>query len=121
MAEDKTTSWQPPRFDQDSTGQKRQAWVDEQCQESEGWLEQQSAYKNFGANLDIFDAISNHKTRSTLVTNSLKYNIRKFVETISEVREIGRYSSDAPQFKPYADIENKWRKEFTSNPSSRVR
>lgn len=108
MEEEKRSSFQPPRFELDPTGKDRQAWVDEQCQESEGWMENQSAYKNFSTNLNIFDAIIDpNKQRSALVTNSLKYNIRKFVEAISDVKEIGSYRADAEQFGQYADVLNK--------------
>jgi hypothetical protein len=85
----------------------RVGWVDEQIEEGEGWLENQSAYRDLGKNLRIFDAVFEDKTKSTLISNGLKYDIRKFVETISEVQEIGTYGSDAPQFKSYANIENK--------------
>jgi hypothetical protein len=67
----------------------RLAWVEECLQEGEGWLEGQSAYKNLNKNIRIFQALFEDKEKSTLCSNELKYNIRKFVETLSEVREIG--------------------------------
>jgi hypothetical protein len=99
------TSWQVPSFD--APGDVRQAWVEEQLEEGEGWLSNQRAYKDLARNIKIFDAIFEDGTKSTLVSNELKYNIRKFIETISEVREIGSYGSDAKQFKPYAEMINK--------------
>lgn len=103
--EKESTSWQVPKFTE-SPGTRMQ-WVEDTLQEGDGWLEGQSAYKNMGENMRVFDALFRDKTRSTLMTNSLKYNIRKFVETISDVREIASYSSDASQFKPFAEMENK--------------
>jgi hypothetical protein len=82
-------------------------WVEEQIEEGEGWLSGQKSYKDLDKNFRIFDAVFNDKTRSTLVTNELKYDIRKFVETLSDMREIGTYGSDAPQYKPYAEMTNK--------------
>jgi len=106
MATDKVlTDWQCPPFTE--SAERRAAWIEEQIEEGEGWLENQSAYKNLSKNLRIFDAIFDDKTKSTLVSNGLKYNVRKFVETISEVREIGSYGSDASQFKSFAEIANK--------------
>src|SRR5216684_4738438 len=99
------SSWQVPPFT--ASPQERMGWIEEQIEEGEGWLEGQSAYRNIGKNLRIFDAIFEDKTKSTLVSNGLKYDIRKFVETISEVREIGSYGSDAEQFKPFAEMVNK--------------
>jgi hypothetical protein len=101
----KPTSWQVPQFEADATA--RMAWIDEQIQEGESWLEDQRAFKELNKNLDIFNAIFSDKTKSTLLSNQLKYNVRKFVETISEVREIGSYGADAEQFKAYANMVNK--------------
>jgi hypothetical protein len=52
----------------------------------------------------IFDGIFRDKTKSSLVTNQLKYNIRKFCETLAEVREIAGFSSDIPTFKKMAEM-----------------
>lgn len=72
--------------------------------EGEGYLEGCDAYKNFGANMRVFDAVFKDKTKSSLITNSLKYNVRKFCETLAEVREIASYGSDVPSFKKMADM-----------------
>lgn len=101
----KPTSWQVPALEK--SAEERMSWIEEQIQEGEAWLEGQTAYRDLPKNLKIFNAIFNDKTKSTLLSNQLKYNIRKFVETISEVREIGSYGSDAPQFKAFANMVNK--------------
>lgn len=101
----KLTSWQVPPLE--SSAEERMGWIEEQIQEGEAWLEGQTAYKDLNKNLRIFNALFSDKTKSTLISNGLKYDIRKFVETISEVREIGSYSSDAAQFKAFAEMENK--------------
>jgi hypothetical protein len=97
-----TTQWQVPRFE--SSGSTRVGWVEEQIQEGEGFLEGQLCYRNLGQNMRIFDAIFRDKTRSTLVTNELKYDIRKFCETLAEVREIAGYGSDIPAYKQFAEM-----------------
>ena len=74
-------------------------------QEGEGFLENQTCYKNLSQNLRIFDAILKaDKTKSTLVTNELKYDIRKFCETLAEVREIAAFGSDHPAYKSIAEM-----------------
>lgn len=103
--ESKTANYQPPPFT--ASPASRTAWVEEQIKEGEGWLEGQRAYRDVQKNLRTFDAVFNDENRSTLVTNELKYDIRKFVESVSKVREIGTFGSDAAQFKAYAQMMNK--------------
>jgi hypothetical protein len=97
-----TTHWQVPKFESSPTA--RIGWVEEQIQEGEGFLEGQACYRNLGTNLRVFDAIFRDKSRSTLITNELKYDIRKFCETLAEVREIAAYGSDVPAYKQYAEM-----------------
>jgi hypothetical protein len=97
-----TTEWQCPKFE--TSPSIRAGWVEEQIQEGEGFLEGQTCYKNLGANLRVFDAIFRDKSRSTLITNELKYDIRKFCETLAEVREIAAYGSDFPAYKKFAEM-----------------
>jgi hypothetical protein len=99
------TNWQAPDFE--SSPKERLDWVEEQIQEGEGAKEGQQSFKNLPKNLKIYNGIFNDNTKSKLVTGFMKYNIRKFVTTLSEVREIALYGSDAPQYKPIANIENK--------------
>jgi hypothetical protein len=105
MTDEPKRSWQVPGFE--TTPSYRSGYIEEQIQEGEGILSGQPAYKNLARNMQIFDGVFNDKSRSTLCSNFLKYNIRKFVETISDVREIALFGSDAPQYKPFAEIENR--------------
>lgn len=98
------TSWQVPPFEESATH--CCGYIEEAIQEGEGYLSGQKSYMNLAKNMKLFDGIFTDKVRSTLYTNFLKYNVRKFVETISDVREIGVLGSDAPQYKDYAEIEN---------------
>lgn len=97
-----TTQWQVPKFE--STSSARVGWVDEQIEEGEGFLEGQSCYKNLAANMRVFDGVFRDHSRSTLITNELKYDIRKFCETLAEVREIAGYGSDIPAYKQFAEM-----------------
>jgi hypothetical protein len=97
--------WQVPYFERPA--EDRAAWVEEQLEEGEGWLQDQRSYKDLARNLKIFDGVIDDGTDSSLVSNGLKYDIRKFIETISDVREIGTYTSDAVQFRGFATMLNK--------------
>lgn len=97
-------SWQVPVFELSATH--CCGWVEEAISEGEGYLSGQKSYMNLAKNMKLFDGIFVDKVRSTMFSNFLKYNIRKFVETIADVREIGVLGSDAPQYKSYAEIEN---------------
>jgi hypothetical protein len=97
-----TVSWKVPNFEASNT--EKIAWVEECIAEGEGYLSGQACYRNLDRNLRVFDAILKDKTRSGLVTNQLKYNIRKFCETLAEVREIAGFSSDVPAYKAMAEM-----------------
>lgn len=97
--------WQPPPFE--APAEKRLGYVEEQIQEGEGWLQAQRVYKHFPRAMKLFNGIFQDDTNSTLFSNFLRFNIRKFVETISDVREIGTFGSDAKQYKAYSEMHNK--------------
>jgi len=97
-----TVRWRVP--DWEASDSEKIAWVDSQVEEAEGWLEGQPSYKNLNANLRVFDGIFKDKTRSSLITNELRYNINKFCTTMAEVREIAGFSSDVPNYKKMAEM-----------------
>ena len=101
-AELETVRWQAPKWE--SSQSEKIAWVEEQISEGEGYLQGQACYRNLNKNLRVFDAIFTDKTKSNLVTNQLKYNIRKFCETLAEVREIAGFSSDVSVYKAMAEM-----------------
>jgi hypothetical protein len=97
-----TSSWQFSPFW--SRPEQIYADVENQIQEGEGFLEAQRCYKDLAKNLRVFNAVFNDKCRSSLVTNNLKYDIRKFCETLAQVREIAGYGSDSPIYKKMAEM-----------------
>jgi len=100
--ETEIVSWKVPDFE--ASNDKKIAWIEETIREGEGFLSGQSCYRNLDKNLRVFDGIFKDKARSGLVTNQLKYNIRKFCETLAEVREIAGFSSDVPAYKAMAEM-----------------
>jgi hypothetical protein len=99
---DETSSWQFSPFW--SSPEQILADVENQITEGEGWLEQQRCYKDLSKNLRIFNAVFTDTTRSSLISNTLKYDIRKFCETLAQVREIAGYGSDHPAYKKMAEM-----------------
>ena len=92
MSEEKLTDWQVPTFETDPN--RRQDWVEEQIQEGEKWWESQPAASS-EEHLKLLSAKGPEKLKS----NGLKSDIRKFVETISDIKEIATFGSGAEQFK----------------------
>lgn len=101
-AKNETSSWQAPAFW--SHPEEIYSWVESQIQEGEGFLEAQKCYKDLAKNLRVFNAVFTDNCRSALVTNNLKYDIRKFCETLAQVREIAGYGSDNPSYKKMAEM-----------------
>lgn len=97
-----TSSWQFSPFW--SHPEQIIADVENQISEGEGFLESQKSYKDLPKNLRVFNAVFNDTCRSNLVTNTLKYDIRKFCETLAQVREIAGYGSDNPSYKKMAEM-----------------
>jgi hypothetical protein len=101
----KEYSWQCPPFE--ASPSNRFGWIEDNIREGEAYISGTKAYRNLANGMQLFEGIFKDKTTSTLFSNFLKYNVRKFVETLSDVREIGTYGSDAIQFKSYAEIVNR--------------
>lgn len=101
-AKNETSMWQAPPFW--SHPEEIYSWVESQIQEGEGFLEAQKCYKDLAKNLRVFNAVFTDNCRSALVTNNLKYDIRKFCETLAQVREIAGYGSDNPSYKKMAEM-----------------
>ena len=97
-----TSSWQFSPFW--SHPEQIYADVENQISEGEGFLEAQRCYKDLAKNLRVFNAVFSDNCRSQLVTNNLKYDIRKFCETLAQVREIAGYGSDNPAYKKMAEM-----------------
>lgn len=99
MPEEKLLEWQCPALE--SSAKKRQGWVEEAVQEGEKWWESQPA-----ADSEQFLNLLSCKGTERLKSNSLKIDVRKFVETISDIREIATYGA-ADQFTSNVQMFNK--------------
>lgn len=100
MPEKKLTQWQVPNFE--STPQERQGWVDERVNSGDSWWTNQPSAAMADANLRLLGVGGDLRLKS----NGLKTDIRKFVETISDIREIATLGG-AEQFKSYVEMMNR--------------
>lgn len=105
----KTSSWQAPPFT--ASDAERQGWVEEACiQEGESWLKGQSAYADIPKALNIISgkiADDANQKRSQLNINHAKFDLRKIIGTLADVREAAQYTSDSKYFLKQADMFNK--------------
>src|SRR6267154_472652 len=99
--EKKLQDWQVPTFESDAA--QRQSWIEEQIQDGDKWWDSQAVSKNAEQNLALLSADGPQKLKS----NNLKSDIRKFVETIADVREIATLGSGAEQFKTMVEQYNR--------------
>lgn len=96
--DEKVRDWQVPTFE--ASPEKRQGWVNEAVTDGDKWVESQNIRD---ADLSLLTASGGEK----LKTNSIKADIRKFVETIADVREIATYGAAGEQFKPIVETYNR--------------
>src|SRR6266436_5216022 len=101
MAEQERHDWQVPNFEADPA--KRQDWIESQIQDGEKWWESQEA----SGSEKYLDLLSARGPEQAIKSNTLKSDIRKFVETISDIREIGTFGTGAEQFRKTAEMFNK--------------
>jgi len=101
MPEPERHDWQVPNFEADPA--KRQDWIETQIQDGEKWWESQEA----SGSEKYLDLLSARGPEQAIKSNTLKSDIRKFVETISDIREIGTFGTGAEQFRKTAEMFNK--------------
>ena len=89
-----TVQWQVPTFE----ARTARVWdgLKSRFRKAKAFSKANPATETSLPNMRVFDGIFRDKSRSTLITNELKYDIRKFCETLAEVREIAGYGSDIP-------------------------
>ena len=98
---ERQTDWQVPPFEADPA--KRQDWVETQVQDGEQWWQSQEA----SGSEKYLDLLSSRGPEQAVKSNTLKSDIRKFVETISDIREIGTFGTGAEQLRSTAEMFNR--------------
>jgi hypothetical protein len=97
----KMSDWRAPNFELDEYRSKK--WVDESIENGDKWLKGQKAIAHL--NDDVRLLMGDDK-RDGLQSNTLQVDIRSFVETISDLRQIATFGSKAEQFKKSVETYN---------------
>ncbi len=115
---DQLFSWQaPPR---ESTGEYRVGWFNELVQNGDNWVQAQPGIRNLNRDIQLLMGTGQDRD---MESNLLQPDIRTFVETITDLRQIATMGSQAPQFKKNVALYNEvfkfifWDSEFV--PMSR--
>lgn len=102
MPELEYSDWQLAPFE--APAAKRMDWVEQAVSEGDNWWKSMPSAATADKNLALLGA---DNVSQKLKSNFLKSDIRKFVETISDVREIATFGSGAEQFKSFVELFNK--------------
>lgn len=101
MAEPKVLSWQcPPR---EATGEYRAGWIAELVQNGDKWVQSQPGLRNLTNDIQLLMGTGQERD---LESNLLQPDIRTFVETITDLRQIATLGSKADQFKKNVALYN---------------
>lgn len=94
MADEREVEWQVP--DHSRGGTYIAGWCSELVQSGERWLKGQRSIENVDDDVKVLMGLDQP---NVVKSNELQTDIRTFVETISDLRQIGTYGSKAPQFE----------------------
>ena len=108
--------WQAPPVE--SGGTYIKGWVDELVQSGDRWVRDQQGTKTVEQDIRLLLGLNQD---NAMKSNMLMPNIRTFVETISNLRQIATLGSTGEQFKQYVDTYNRslkhvyWASEYVYN------
>lgn len=111
-----SVSWQVPGFEMG--GHYVKGWVDELVQGGDRWAREQEGTRNVERDIRLLLGLDQD---NAMKTNMLMPNIRTFVETISDLRQIATLGTNAEQYKQYVQTYNKelkhvyWASEYVFN------
>ena len=116
LESDKVRSWQcPPR---EAPDYYRAGWISELVQNGDAWTQAQPGIRNVNKDIQLLMGLGQDRD---LESNLLQPDIRTFVETITDLRQIATLGSRAEEFSKYAALYNDvfrftyWDSEFVSN------
>lgn len=94
MPEKHQHEWQaPPR---EAPAEYRKGWCDELVANGDRWVQNQPGLRNLNKNIKLLMGLDQERD---LESNLLQPDIRTFVETISDLRQIATLGTRAPQYK----------------------
>ena len=97
----KVMEWQCPPSETDPY--RKKAWFDELVQNGDRWLQGQPGIRN---SVDDIRLLIGDDQDNQLKSNTLQSDIRTFVETITDLRQIATMGSRAPQTKKIVSVYN---------------
>ena len=101
MAENKVQSWQCPA--RETPGEFRTGWFRELVQNGDKWVQSQPGLKNLSSDIRLLMGLDQERD---MESNLLQPDIRTFVETITDLRQIATLGSRADQFKKTVALYN---------------
>lgn len=100
-SEEQVKSWQaPPR---ESTGEFRAGWFNELVQNGDQWVQAQPGIRNINNDIQLLMGTGQQRD---MESNLLQPDIRTFVETITDLRQIATMGTKAQQSKKTAALYN---------------
>lgn len=100
--EQKVVEWQVPRVESDPY--RRKAWIDELIANGDKWVRNQKSIANIQDDVKLL--MGGDQADNTTKSNSLQIDVRSFVETISDLKQIATLGTKAAQFKNYVEAFN---------------
>lgn len=116
ISHEKFIEWQVPPFEAGGTYVK--GWIDELVQGGDRWARDQEGTKNLEKDIRMLLGLDQD---NSMKSNMLMPNIRTFVETISDLRQIATLGTNAEQYKKYVATYNRefkhvyWASEYVFN------
>ena len=101
MEDQRIKDWQFPSQERD--GYYKKGWVDELIQTGDRWLRSQKSIST--ANEDV--AMLMGEQNNLVESNTLQTDVRTFVETVADLREIATFGSNAAQLKSQLETYNR--------------
>lgn len=100
--EEKVAEWQVPRVETDAY--RRKGWIDELIQNGDKWVRNQKSIANIQDDVKLL--MGGDQADNTTKSNSLQIDVRSFVETISDLKQIATLGTKAAQYKNYVQAFN---------------
>jgi hypothetical protein len=99
--EAKIQEWQAPPREQ--TGAYKTGWINDLVQQGDSWVQAQAGLRNLNADIQLLMGTGQQRD---LQSNLLQPDIRTFVETITDLRQIATLGSRSEQTKKYVSLYN---------------
>jgi len=101
MEEEKSFEWQCPAVE--TPGEYRSGWFSELTQSGDKFVQSQPGLKNLTSDIRLLMGVDQDRD---LESNLLQPDIRSFVETVTDLRQIATMGSKADQFKKTVSLYN---------------